>query len=476
MFRPGIRIDILPDDVLLEMFDFHMIMNLSLVGKMRVEVWQSLVHVCRRWRSLVLRSPRRLNLRLWCSPQTPARDTLDVWPALPLTVKGDMTFKSSGTGMGNVTAALQQRNRVYEVFLLGLAGWQLENVLAAMHVSFQELTELRLYSNGETMPVIPDSFLGGSAPSLRIFALDGIPFPGLPKLLLSAPRLVRLTLSNIPHSGYISPEAMIGLLSVLSGLRRLDLEFESPQSCPDWQTRRPPPSKRSILPALGEFSFKGVTEYLEELVTRVDTPRLKHMFITFFNQIDFDCPRFAQFINRTSTLVLRTLKTLNYDAHVEFDSSTASVKLRCRTESSFGNIQITISCREPDWQLSSIEQVCNSSLPPVSKVEDLYVGHRYGRLVWKNDAIEDTLWWQLLLPFTAVKNLYLSKDFAPGIAAALRKLDGGRITVMLPSLQNILVEGLEPSGPLQENIGQFVAARKLSDHPITISVWTKTST
>jgi hypothetical protein len=63
-----------------------------------MEAWQSLVHVCRRWRSLVLGSPRRLNLRLLCTPKTHARDTLDVWPALRLIVEGnkDATF-SPGT-------------------------------------------------------------------------------------------------------------------------------------------------------------------------------------------------------------------------------------------------------------------------------------------------------------------------------------------------------------------------------------------
>jgi hypothetical protein len=70
-----------------------------------------------------------------------------------------------------------------------------------------------------------------------------------------------------------------------------------------------------------------------------------------------------------------------------------------------------------------------------------------------------------------VKNLYLSKEFAPDIATVLQELVGDRMTEVLPSLQNIFVEGLEPSGPFQENIGQFVAARQLSDHHITISDW-----
>jgi len=101
-------------------------------------------------------------------------------------------------------------------------------------------------------------------------------------------------------------------------------------------------------------------------------------------------------------------------------------------------------------------------------IEVLYINHRYSKLVWKNDAIENTLWLELLLPFLAVKDLYLSKDFAPGIAAALQEIVG---TEVLPSLQNIFVEGPEPSGPFQEYIGEFVAARELSGHSITISVW-----
>jgi hypothetical protein len=114
-------------------------------------------------------------------------------------------------------------------------------------------------------------------------------------------------------------------------------------------------------------------------------------------------------------------------------------------------------------------------LPPPT-IEDLYIEHDYSELVWKNDAIENTpLWLELLLPFTTVKNLYLCEDFAPGIAAALQELVWGRITEVLPSLQNIFVEGLGPWGPLQENIGQFAGARRLSGHPIAMSVWDKDS-
>ena len=117
-----------------------------------------------------------------------------------------------------------------------------------------------------------------------------------------------------------------------------------------------------------------------------------------------------------------------------------------------------------------LEQVCNSSSPPLYTVEDLYIACRFWRLAWKSDAIENTLWLQALRSFTAVKDLYLSRDFAPAIAAALQELIGARITEAFPSLQNIFVEGLKPSGPFQENLG-----RQLSDYPIPISVCEKKS-
>jgi hypothetical protein len=359
------RIDVLPDDVLLEIFDLYVnTVNLSLTA------WEPLVHVCRRWRTVVFGSPRRLNLRLYCTPKTPAKDTLDIWPPLPLFIYGIMNVARTE----NITAALGHCNRVRQIILRGFADPQLEEVLAAMHVPFPELTTLEFTSYGETQPVIPDSFLDGSAPCLRHFSLEGIPFPGLPKLLLSATHLVELRLIDIPNSGYFSPEAIVALISVLSSLKTLSLQFQSPQSRPDRETRPPPLSKRSVIPALTLVYFKGSIEYLEDLVTRIDTPQLDGMDITFFNQIDFDTRRLTQFINRTPTLSAR-------EARVLFDDNFAYFGLPRGIKS----LAIRILCREPDWQLSSVEQVCNSSLPLLSTVEDHEVGKK--RTTIDDDAL-----------------------------------------------------------------------------------------
>ena len=436
---------VLPDDVLLEIFYFYIIIN-------GVESWQSLIHVCRRWRGIIFESPRRLNLRLLCTQKTPTRDKLGVWPALPIIVAGNLGVLPDISDTGNIIAALGHSNRVCQLALQNLDDWQLEEVLDAMRVPFPELTDLSLSSWDDETSVIPDSFLGGSAPRLRSLTLEGIPFPGLPTLLLSATHLVQIWLTNIPDSGYVSPEAMVVLLSVLSRLETLSLEFQYPQSRLYWETQSLPP--RSLLPTLCKFHFKGVTEYLEDFVAMIDAPRLEILKITFFEQIDFDTPRLAQFINRTSKLGICD------EARVQFSYTSACVLLGA------GCLQILIKCSGPDLQLSSVAQICNSFLP--SAVEDLYIEHGYSQLLdWHNRAVDNTLWIQLLLPFTAVKNLYLSVEFMPGIAAALQDLVDAGIIEVLPSLQNIFVQ----MGPFQENFGQFVAARELSGHPIAIFEW-----
>jgi hypothetical protein len=89
------------------------------------------------------------------------------------------------------------------------------------------------------------------------------------------------------------------------------------------------------------------------------------------------------------------------------------------------------------------------------------------------DNIENALWLELLHPFGSVKNLYLSEEFALRIAPALQELVEDRATEVLPDLQNIFLEKLEPLGPVQESIGKFVATRRVTSHPIAVSRWDK---
>ena len=127
--------------------------------------------------------------------------------------------------------------------------------------------------------------------------------------------------------------------------------------------------------------------------------------------------------------------------------------------------------QELDWQLSSLVEVCSLLFPPLSTSKHLYIYERRPSLPNLQDDFENTQWLDILRPFIAVKNLYVSEQFAPRIALVLRKLVGGGMTEVLPKLQNIFLEELRPSGPVHECIGQFVDARQLSDHTITVFHW-----
>ena len=460
----------LPDDVLLHIFDFYVFKDQDLRfiyfgRKEEIESWQSLVRVCQRWRGLVFASPHRLNLRLYCAAATSARMSLDVWPALPLFIEAGV----SQTPVDNVIAELKHSDRIrhIKIYLDGYTTQQIEKLWTAMQVPFPELTALYLgHEDPSYVPVLPDLLLRGSAPRLRFLYLASIPFPGIPKLLLSATHIVRLRIFNIPHSGYFLPEAMATCLSALTGLKLFHLEFQSPQSRPDLDNQPPFLPTRFVLPALSNFRFKGACEYLEEFVARIDAPQVNQLSITFFNDIHFVTPELPQFISRTPTL------GVYHEASLTFHSREALVDLRPQPGPSDNRmVEVKILCQESDWQLSSLVQMCTLSFRPLLTMENLYIYEDlYPPLDWKDD-IEDSEWLNLLHPFSDVKNLHLSRQIASHIAPALQELTGERTTEALPALQNIFLEGFQPSEPVQEGIARFISARQLTNQPVVISVW-----
>jgi hypothetical protein len=389
----------------------------------------------------------------------PARETLDVWPSLPLVIEGTI----SSTSADNIVIAPGYSDRVCRIDLQINGRLQWDKVLAAMQVPFPALTHLLLRCH-DNPPVIPDTFLGGSAPRLEYLRVEYIPFPGIPKILSSATHLVDLCLIYIPPSGYISPEAMVTCLSVLTSLDTFTLGFLSSQSRPDKESRRPPPMTRSLLPDLTRLYFEGASEYLDDLVARIDAPRLDDLSMDFLQRGNFDTPHLVQFISRTPRFREPS------EARVDLDFESAVVGLIW--PSGDWLVEITFH-HTSDQYLSSVAQVCALCLPPFPTLENLRfkVFSDYLFFEWdRKDEAENNQWLGILRPFTAVKNLYLSKEVQPNMASALRELVGGRTTEVLPSLQNIFLARSEASGPFQEAIRQFVAARQLSGHPIAISV------
>ena len=464
-------IDILPDVALLEIFDFCLNAYPRYQEDKRSAAWQAVVHVCQTWRNVVFGSPLRLNLRLYCEPRrTPVREMMVVWPELPISVSDDCNkIRDKEKWVDNIVAVFEHSDRICRLNLKEIQSWHLEKVLAAMQQPFPVLTDLELWSKyGETAQVVSESFLGGSAPQLQTLTLSSILFPGLPKLLLSATRLVRLYLWNIPHSGYISPETMVTCLSVLTRLQTFVVEFESPQSRSDRNSRLPPPQTRTLLPVLTFLEFKGVSEYLEDLVARIDAPRLTDFGTIFFHQLIFDTPQLTQFIRR----YMPAFETFD-EARLKFsdDNGYISISLYPPVYSFFRSLTFATTCNQSDWQLSFLTQMCSLSFPQdlISAMEHLSIEYRCPSLAtpWQDD-VEDSQWLEFLHPFTGVKTLYISEEFTPRVAPAMQELVGERVTEVLPALQTLFLR--DPSlSRVQDTFGKFLAARQLANLPIVVS-------
>jgi hypothetical protein len=330
------------------------------------------------------------------------------------------------------------------------------------------LTYLRVQLCGEaaSSPALPDGFLGGLAPRLQKIWLEGIRFPSLPKFLLGASGIVELRLDKIPDTWNISPQTLTRCLSTLPKLTSLSIEFQYPQS--PTLRHSPPPPTRSVLPALAILFYKGESEYLEDLVSQIDAPRLSYAFIKFFNQLIFDIAELPRFISRTEKL-----RTLNR-AEAFFDGQAVGIGFYRPETTVPRNLTVRVACIPSDWQLSSLAQLCNRSLSLLSGVEQLDIRDCHSQEPHLQEMMQ---WVDLFHPFTAVESLRIPRELGTRIAPVLNELTEPWAADVLPALNSLIFEELEPSlsesgsGSLQQAIGGFIAARERSGHPVDVRRW-----
>ena len=449
-------IDTLPDDVLLDVFELHV--NCYVFR----DSWDTLVHVCRRWRSLVFASPRRLRLQLVCTDRTPVRKMLNIWPDWPVVVK---TWNPSMLGMDNLLAALEHNDRVCEADLHVFQDLQVEKVLSAIQKPFPELTHLTFHWSGQELSIFPDSFLAPRLQKLQLFG--GIPSPALRKLLLSATDIVTLYLGDLSHSAYISPEEFATCLSVMTRLKHLSLESVPAPSRPDLGNRHSPPSTRIVVSNLTDLIFRGVSEYLEDLVARIDAPRLNLISIEFFDEPVLETLQLVQFIRRTPAFrAFKEVRVCSFNSKVE---DKVSLPLSNK------QIKLEFSSRWSGFQITSLMQVCNPSFPVIrdGHVECLYIfGNRSLPFSAQGRDEENPPWLELFRPYIAVQDLYISNDLAPRVVTTLQDLVGERVTKVLPFLRKIYVQDLQESSELvQEAFRRFATARQLYGRPVTVHHW-----
>ena len=457
-----------PDHPLLEIFSFCL-------DQEGADQWHALVHMCQRWRYVILGSPRRLDLRLLCTPERSVRRMLDIWPPLPLQISNPGCSELAWwRGAGDIIAALGHKDRIVRISLFDVPSKLWQELLAAMKEPLPALTKLRMWSDfpwsphQRTKEPLPDSVLGGSAPLLQLLSLKRVPYPALPKLLSSTRDLADLEVLNLP---YISSEDIIACLPSMTKLTTFTLEFGSDRH-PRQEPRLSSRQERTLLDSLTYFRFRGSTGYLEDLVSHIDAPRLSKVVLTFVEPIvSADISQLSHLIGQADNFQL--LNQADIDI---FDTNDAIVELRLNAgKASTVCCELTIPCRDGgDGPLSTLVQVCvngtETSPPsslPLSTLEHLTIsGCRDSWPAWGNR------WLELLFAFTAAKNLYLSEDVASDLLPVLNDVTGECTAEVFPVLQNLFLEEYRPRPELvQKAIQEFTAVRRLAGGPVDVGKW-----
>ena len=188
----------------------------------------------------------------------------------------------------------------------------------------------------------------------------------------------------------------------------------------------------------------------------------------YFNQLIFgnsQLPHFISHAEKFKELSQADIIFYNHSIKVTLSPQTITDDHRWLT--------LEILYMESDWQLSSLMQVCSSSLPPgpLSFLEHLDIHEdQYSRPLWQ-DNVENVQWLEFLYPFTAMKNLYLLEELRLHVTPTLQGLLGERAAEVLPALQKHFIAGLGSFRPVQEAIGPFIESQQHFGRPTAVQLW-----
>src|SRR6266404_674806 len=454
-------IDVLPDDTLLEIFNLYRL-QVSSSEYSWMWPWRKLIHVSQRWRHIVFSSPRRLHVGLLCKPGTPVKKNLGIWPALPIIMRYGTQPVYFRKEEENLVAALRHPDRIQKIELL-TANSVGDVPVAEMRKTMPllESLDLTLMRGG----VLPDDFLGGSAPALRQVVLDCVAFPALPKFLLSTINLVTLKLLHYPHSEYFSPEALVMGLSASMRLEILVIHF--PMLLPDTGTF---PMERTVLPSLTNLTFHGFIEYFDNFVARIDTPLIELIHLRFHNENVIKFPHLHDFICRT--------RQLGSPTHAEIRSCKlgsdpdASIVLLHGPMLTYdtpgpGQLRLDVSMTRPKpvRHLSVISQLSCQLLPFLSEVPQLHI-YWFDQSRILVDASLAVIWAEILRRFSRIEGLHVLIDQGPNIALALRQAASELDPGFLPALRKVLLIVHSSYKQYRELLEPFIKARQLSGNPV----------
>ena len=430
--------------------------------------WHRLAQVCRRWRYVIFEYPQRLDLRIVLTYGKMIRKTPKFWPDLPITLWYPRRTFYPPRDENNILNNLKNPARIGGIDL-DITRPLLGKCAASLEESFPVLDTLRLRSQGtinamDTI-VLPDNFLDGSAPRLRVLHLKGIAIPMLRQLLASSQHLVSLRVEDITRDGYFTAEDLAIGLSGATRLQSLELGFHPLTITPSSPVQEsPPPSpSRIILPSLTEFRYEGESTYIRDFISRIDAPVIEQIRVSFFYESEYDTDELCEFglgealrsSSRRTTHVRISKDHLAFSHHfarLPFSSGLFRLRLPYRT-------------RHP---VPLVTQVCLGldSLDALPKVIHLEIDG-CPKSLRRNDEWDPTCWLTLLRALTGLKRLHVVGKLASSIVCALSQVTGDTIPEILPALQELhFGRGTPPSTPA--SIEPFIAARQLYGLPVSV--------
>ena len=381
-------------------------------------------------------------------------DTLGHLPPLPLFI--DYRFTEPERKELRICHALWLHDRVRHVSL-HLPPSILRKCLAHMIARFPILEHLSLsfVADDSTNLTLPKAFL---APNLRHLTLTGIRLPKRLRLLTSTTSLVKLELSSIRTSDYFRPRLLVARLSSLPRLEELSIGFSIPIPRPsaEWELLGEQGTPVT-LPNLNTLTFQGVSAYLESLVAQIRAPLLGCLLVTLFNQIAFTLPHLSHFISITERFKVP-------NAQVSFSPDEVSVTaIRHILPPSPIRFRLRVKCKQLDWQIDCAAQICSTLIPVLSQVERLTLEF-HGKMTpteWQNRDIDGTMWHDLLISFTGLKELHIADALLKELCRALELGEVASDPEFLPDLRYI--------GAADNLFTSFIDARRTVGRPVWFS-------
>jgi hypothetical protein len=237
---------------------------------------------------------------------------------------------------------------------------------------------------------------------------------------------------------------MVTYLAALPTLEELSIGFrwQPPDSPTD--LINPPHWTRVILPALTRFHFDGDSEYLEDFVSRIDTPLLDTLNVVFFLHHTLYIEQLYWLISRAKSFKPAKKACICFHS---FDTSSCP----------FDTLSYTIAPRSPirfllgvrghgsTWTIELMAQLCKDLSPLFSHVGRLKIlGNMPIPSASPGNDPERAHWLELFRSFPAVRCLFVSKKFAQRVAPVLQGPTQSEemSTNVLPALRDLVLEGI----------------------------------